>query len=174
MDEIWKVIPGYPYYEISNLGNIRSWKGRGRNGGLLKTPRVKRAFVGGDGYLFVKLQQNGKRTNYRVHRLVLESFIGKRPNGMVARHLDGNRLNPSLDNLKWSTQKENMADMVQHGTRPMGETHHNSTISDYTVHNIRRLLDENKKRPCDIARLCGVRPQYVNKIKRGDIRNWTR
>jgi len=31
-EEVWKVINGYPYYEISNYGNIRSWKGRGQHG----------------------------------------------------------------------------------------------------------------------------------------------
>lgn len=50
-----------------------------------------------DGYLFVKIRGR----NRRVHRLVLEAFVGPCPPGMECRHLDDDPRNNRLDNLAW-------------------------------------------------------------------------
>ena len=51
----------------------------------------------------------------RVHRLVLETFVGP-SNGMEVRHIDGNPLNNVVSNLAWGTRKEQIADQKAHGT----------------------------------------------------------
>lgn len=51
-----------------------------------------------------------------VHNLVLEAFVGPRPNGDICRHLDGQTWNNSLFNLQWGTHKENVQDSREHGT----------------------------------------------------------
>jgi hypothetical protein len=173
MDEIWKQVLGYKYYEVSNKGNTRSWKGRGQNGGLLKEPTTKKTFVGADGYVFVKLQQGGKRTNYRVHRLVLEAFVGKRPQGMQARHLDGNKLHNTIDNLVWGTSKENHADKERHGTSNKGERHgHNSVLTKEDVREIRRLIFSKKYTLKAIGKLFGVSVGAISRIKYGGTWSW--
>lgn len=139
MVEIWKKIDGFSYYEVSNFGKIRSWKGRGQYGKKLSEPILKKTFVGIDGYPFVKLQQNGKRTNYRIHKLVLEAFVGKRPNRMQARHLDGNRSNNDINNLKWGTCKENQADRLLHGTSSRGEHYNNKILRVNNVGKVKLL-----------------------------------
>lgn len=167
MVEVWRQIDGYLYYEVSNFGNIRSWKGRGQHGRKLSEPKPKKTFVGSDGYPFVKLQQNGKRTNYRVHRVVLEAFVGKRPKKMQARHLDGNRSNNNISNLRWGTCKENQADRLLHGTSNRGERYNNRVLRANSVKKI-KLLDKLKE--CFLKKINRIFGIFVGIISRIDHR----
>lgn len=165
MVEIWKRIDGFAYYEISNFGRIRSWKGRGQYGKKLSEPRLKKTFVGIDRYPFVKLQQNGKRTNYRIHKLVLETFVGKKPYGMQARHLDGNKLHNTIDNLKWGTCKENQADRLLHGTSSRGERYNNRILR---INNIEKIKLSNGLSDYflkEINRVFGIFVGIISKIE---------
>lgn len=70
------------------------------------------------GYHAVKLQNGGRHTrvSVRIHTLVLESFVGPRPDGHVGCHNDGDIDNNAPSNLRWDTQANNLADMKAHGT----------------------------------------------------------
>ncbi|MFE3572503.1 HNH endonuclease signature motif containing protein [Bacillus subtilis] len=70
------------------------------------------------GYLAVSLQHSGRALKRNVHLLVCAAFHGPRPDGKVARHLDGNPRNNRAANLTWGTQAENISDQVLHGTHP--------------------------------------------------------
>ena len=173
MKEIWRQIEGFPYYEISNMGRIRSWKGKGQYGKRLVEPRLKKTFVGGDGYPFVKLQQNGKRTYYRIHKLLLETFVGKRPDGMQARHLDGNKLHNSIGNLKWGTCEENHADKILHGVSNRGERHGNNTVlTENSVRKIRELIVSDNYTLKKIGEMFGVSVGAISRIKYGATWSW--
>jgi hypothetical protein len=126
MEQQWKEIPGFPGYEVSDVGNVRSWR---RQGGLgrarpLDNPRELARGIDRDGYPRVHLQgPNGGRRRL-VHRLVLEAFVGPCPAGMEARHvLDNDPGNCGLSNLAWGTKAQNMSDKRVHGTMPNGDTH---------------------------------------------------
>jgi hypothetical protein len=56
----------------------------------------------------------------KVHRLVLEAFVGVCPRGYVGCHSDGDPENNRLSNLRWDSQKNNVADQVRHGTFAYG------------------------------------------------------
>lgn len=58
-----------------------------------------------DGYIYVCLTLDGKEKNERVHRLVLECFLGG--SDMHVDHIDGNKQNNKLSNLEYVTLKEN-------------------------------------------------------------------
>ena len=61
----------------------------------------------GYGYLVVHLRDTHRVSRY-VHRLVAEAFIDN-PNMLpVVNHLDHNKTNNAVDNLEWTTQKENV------------------------------------------------------------------
>lgn len=89
------------FYEVSNLGRVRSQSRRGTKGVILKPiPEVK-------GYLRVKLYKNGKKSMHRVHRLVMQAFVGRCPDGYEVDHYDWNPKNNRLDNLRYLPAKEN-------------------------------------------------------------------
>jgi len=105
---IWKPIPNYPNYMVSNYGEVKSLNfGRSGKEGLLK-PSPNR-----DGYLYVALCKNGKsRTSY-IHVLVAVAFLGHVPCGMlrVVDHKNRVRTDNRPENLRIITQQRN-ADKV--------------------------------------------------------------
>lgn len=121
-------IPGFPNYSITKDGWVWSKKREGTSGGWLSPVLC-------DGYSSVRLYtKGGKYTSCTVHRLALETFVGPCPVGMECRHLDGDRTNNNLGNLKWGTRSENMQDAIRHGTLYMtsrfGEDHPQSRLSN--------------------------------------------
>ena len=99
MTEVWKPIPEYECYEVSNKGRVRSNKyGDWR---VLK-PRPKKR-----GYYNICLRRDGKSRNFDIHYLVLLAFAGPRPEGMFVCHLDHNPSNNCLSNLEYNTPSEN-------------------------------------------------------------------
>lgn len=64
-----------------------------------------------NGYKTVRLYFNGNWKNYYLHRLLAEAFIPKEKGKEYVNHIDGDRLNDSLNNLEWVTCQEN----IQHG-----------------------------------------------------------
>lgn len=102
MQEMWKIVPDFENYEISNMGNIRSKKN-----GLLKPQNT---IWGYKTILLYKQTQHGKTIvkSFRIHRLVLQTFKPiKNPEKMQVNHIDNNRANNKLDNLEWTTPKQN-------------------------------------------------------------------
>lgn len=111
--EIWKSIKEYEgFYEVSNLGRIRSLFGG--KAFIMKLSEDK------DNYLIIILAKQGNKKTKKVHRLVLETFIGECPKGYQTGHLDGNKQNNILSNLKWITPKENAYHKILHGTTATG------------------------------------------------------
>lgn len=122
MNEEWRRVIGFPDYEVSSTGLVRSWRpvGRYRNGPR-NTPLLLRAGRAPGQYPIVVLCRDGKPQKTRaIHRLVLEAFIGSCPHGMEACHNNGNREDNRLTNLRWDTRKNNHADKHRHGTIARG------------------------------------------------------
>ena len=117
-DEQWKSIEGFPRYEVSNQGRVRSWavKGRGKTDKLADKPKILTQSLLDSHYPRVNICNENGMTTALVQVLVLEAFSTKRPEGMVARHLNGDPLDNRLENLVWGTPKENTADRYLHGT----------------------------------------------------------
>ena len=59
------------------------------------------------GYYMVAFRCNGKKHWRRVHRLIAETLIPNPNNRPQVNHIDGNKLNCSIDNLEWCTNKYN-------------------------------------------------------------------
>lgn len=108
--EKWKQIKECDYYFISTEGNFKScdriiktengktqlWKGE-----KIKPTKQK------NGYLNVYMRINGKRCVRKLHRLVAETFIPNPENKHEVDHIDGNKENNKVENLRWVTHKEN-------------------------------------------------------------------
>ena len=159
----WRAVPGYVgAYEVSNDGLVRSvsrilcdgrfWRGR-----ILK-PRPDR-----QGYLEVNLNQDSVTSMRKVHRLVLETFVGECPDDMECRHLDGDAANNWLTNLCWGTSAENKSDMVGHGTVNRGNKNGNAKICDLDVWLIRNC-DLSVKQLADFF---DMSKSHISKVKSG-------
>ena len=101
-NEIWKDIKDYPNYMVSNLGNVKSVN-------YNKTDKEKILKNGKDrgGYLQVNLWKNGNGKKYLIHRLVAEAFIDNPNNLPQIDHINTNKTDNRVCNLRWCTQKEN-------------------------------------------------------------------
>lgn len=146
--EVWKEIPGWPLYEVSDLGRVRSWNGWGgqrrykRKEPFMMRPSVTGArYKTGGGYKKVKLVRypDGQRENswFSVHRLVLTAFVGPCPPGHVGLHNDGRSGNNRLSNLRWGTLKDNVRDALRHGTAVTGKTSPKAKLTEEQVIEIR-------------------------------------
>ena len=118
--EEFRRIPGFPDYEVSNHGNVRSYRKSETKVKLLKPyfnqPKSERD-RGRLSHLMVSIYDADNEKNcYLVHRLVMLAFIGPCPNGYECLHIDGNPMNNRLDNLRYGTRRENINDSIKHGT----------------------------------------------------------
>ena len=80
-----------------------------------------------------------------MHILVLETFVGPRPEGMQCRHLDGDETNNHISNLCWGTVAENHRDKILHGTSNRGERHYGTKLKDDDVLQIRRRVASGER-----------------------------
>jgi hypothetical protein len=111
--EEWRPVVGYEgRYEVSNLGEVRSlprtMKARhgGAPNGYHMKGRILKKNSTPNGYYFVPL---GKGKRGLVHRLVLEAFVPNPDNKPCCDHIDANRHNNRVGNLRWATWQENNA-----------------------------------------------------------------
>lgn len=149
MNEVWRDVIGYEgLYRVSNIGGVKSLQRRWRKKRTLKSFLVK-------GYQHVALvNRSGKATQLGVHRLVLEAFTHKRPEGKECGHIDGKRSNNILSNLKWVTRSENLMDMFRHGTAVVGENQPNAKLKNKDVLKIKELLPRCDNRALWVCSQC--------------------
>lgn len=109
--ETWRPVVGWPDYEVSDHGRVRSYIPFHHK----PLPRVVALGADPKGYPVARLWGGRlNRVHRRVHRLVLEAFVGPRPRGLVTRHLNGIPTDNRLSNLRYGTYAENMADRLLH------------------------------------------------------------
>jgi DNA-directed RNA polymerase specialized sigma24 family protein len=113
-------------------------------------------------YRTVNLCDGIKKTRRYVHLIVMEAFVGLRPEGMACCHNDGDPENNRIENLRWDTYQANEDDKLRHGTRLMG-SQINAKLTEEQVQEIRRLRGEGTTF-AELARRFGVSPQNVEKI----------
>ncbi len=120
-------IPGCPGYRADKEGRIWSCrynKGLGHGRGTISVYGPWKEIKGTDanGYLQTGVRtSDGKWCSRFVHRLILETFVGPRPEGKQTRHLNSNPRDNRLVNLRWGTAKENDNDKEKVGTHCRGE-----------------------------------------------------
>ncbi len=130
---------------------------------LKRWRRLTPTAVGG-GYLTVMMSRNGKRHYRQVSHIILETFIGPRPDGMVCRHLNGNNQDNRLVNLCWGTDSENHEDMRSHGTMPLGENHKRSKVTEEIVRYIRAKYATGNFSQAEIAKEVGLKQPQISMI----------
>ena len=164
--EEWRVVPGFPAYEVSDCGRVRRAipSRRAPIGYLLKQ------YVNRKGYLWVALDGEQRKGKY-VHALVATAFIGPRPVGQETNHKDCDKTNNTVGNLEYCSVSANAVHARKHGLywRLRGEVIGTSKLSEASVRDIKRLLPSCGV--CALARQFGVHKCTISDIKHG--RTWS-
>jgi hypothetical protein len=101
---IWKPVPGFLDYEVSEIGDVR-------RGPKRLTPERTQ----GNGRKRFGLSKGGRLFRLKAHQLVALAFLGPPPfEGAEVRHKDGFHHNNHFSNLAWATSGENRNDVTQH------------------------------------------------------------
>ena len=162
MKERWRDIPGYEgEYMVSSHGRVYSVERRVRlvAHGVETTRRVPPRFlkpgkINRFGHVSVAL---GKGNSQCVHTLVLLAFVGPRPTGMEACHLDTDATNNRLCNLAWGTKRENMLDCALNGKVDIPFT---------TVQYVRK----SKLSGRELSKLLGISKAHISNIRLNRMR----
>ena len=167
MDSVnrWKRIEHFPDYEISDSGIVRR---------AVASPRI--SVPAGKvikqhisyGYAHVRLYRERKNINCLVHRLVTHAFLGPCPHGQQVDHINFNRTDNRIGNLRYLTPKANVAHSVSFGRNYCGERHHSSKLCSTDVSVIRFLL-KNGYPILRIARFFNVNRTVIQGIARDRI-----
>jgi hypothetical protein len=148
--ENWRDIPGFPDYQASDLGRIRSHK-YGVWKVLRLTPHSK------NGYLVVSPRVAGQYVVRSVHRLIARAFLGD-AEGRDVNHINGNKHDNSLQNLEYLSRGDNHRHAFRTGLRePVGRK-----LTDDQVGQILEL--QGTAPASDIARQFGISRTTVNRI----------
>ena len=151
MEEIWKdiyyvdsisgeIIDYRGIYQVSNLGRVKSLERTARvcGGGFrVIKERILKGWIDNNGYLLLTLKKDKKDKKFRVHRLVAHMFIPNPDNKPEVDHINTDRCDNDVNNLRWVTRKENH-------NNPITKEHHKGkkdgrdcrkTTSRYFVNN---------------------------------------
>ena len=95
-NEVWKNIDNADGFMVSNLGRI------------LEGEKILLPVINKSGYCLVSIKKNKKRKHYKLHRLVAEAFIPNPNNKPEVDHINTDKTDNRVENLRWVTHFENM------------------------------------------------------------------
>lgn len=121
MTEEWKDVIGYEgLYLVSSKGQIKSLgrtTDRGSKGSVTYPEKLLTLFKDCRGYYHVNLVRDKRIRQKSVHRIVAEAFIPNPLKLPAVDHIDTDKSNNSVDNLRWCTAKENINNPLTHKKR---------------------------------------------------------
>ena len=128
-------IPGFGQeYKITYSGTIISCK---------KSVEIPlHPWKSASGYLYIDLSIKGKKSTFRVNRLVALCWIPNPKNKPEVNHIDGDKENNKVSNLEWATHLENMQHAKDTGLLPnrVGSNNGRAKLNEYQVISIRVWL----------------------------------
>jgi len=165
----YKLLEEFPGYRVGDDGSVWTcWRsmGRGRGHGqsnIWVQMKPRKQF----GYVRIGLRKEGKKHARFVHRLVLESFVGKCPDGLECCHNDTNSENNNLTNLRWDTRQSNRKDSYEKYSKcKTGSKHNRAKLTEEMVVQIKSELKSNAKTK-ELANQFNVSVSAINNIKYG-------
>ena len=146
------------------MGRIKRTYGKSGKERVLNTTAVNSR-----GYYLANLCKDGVLVSHTAHKLVLETFVGKRPKGMECNHKDGIKINNKLKNLEWITSSKNQKHAYLMGLKKpkRGEASGLSKLDYADVTSIRTLKEKYKYPQKQLAKMFDVSLANIEKIVQG-------
>lgn len=135
--EVWKDIPKYNNYMVSNIGRVKSkdrfvvFTRSGISGKQYHKSKILSSSTVKHGYNVVRLSQDGNMNSFSVHRLVANAFIPNKDKKLEVNHKNGIKDDNRVENLEWNTKSENTLHAYKNKLMPRykGCTLHGRTYS---------------------------------------------
>ena len=141
----------FKYYDITKEGVIIN----------LKTNKKYKGRIKNNDYLAFETTINNKYYSWLIHRLLAIKYIPNPNNYPVINHIDGNKLNNSIDNLEWCTQSDNVKHAFNTGLKK--STAKTVLQIDANTHKIINIFKSAK----EAERITGINHSYISKVCRG-------
>ncbi len=166
--EVWEKIsfhnmsPSENFY-ISNYGRLKSYK-TNKEGVLVNGSTLR-------GYKIITIKlDNERNTTKYIHKLVAEAFIEKEHELQEhVIHLDYNKMNNKIDNLKWVTKQTMYAHHKLNPNYKKGVIN-NAKLTETDVIRLKKKLKRSKNKLYKIAKEFGITHTQLNRIRSGE--NW--
>ena len=159
----------YVGYAIKRDGSIWSCWSAGRKAALTKRWHELKQRQYPNKYKYVSFKENGKWRNFMVHRLLAQTFIPNPAALPFVCHVNDNRQDNRLTNLKWGTRDDNTKDAIRNKKFLIGELMPTSKLTVGEVRIIKQLLKLSKAKRL-IAKRFNVSPATIYAIAKGY--NW--
>lgn len=169
MKEEWRDIPGYEgQYQVSNIGRVRSagysytdTKGRNWN----RKPRILSPILNSYGYYAIRVGLGCNRKSFLIHRLVAVAFIPCVDGKDCIDHIDGDRTNNFVDNLRWCTKKGNSQFPLARANYAKGQIGRN--LSEETK---RKIAEGHKGKPLAESTIAKLKSRVFTEEQKQHIR----
>lgn len=180
MIEEWRDVPGYEgYYQVSNLGSVKSLKRvvvRSDSRSTTVRERILCWGRGTGGYWHVGLSKDGQVWQVMVHTLVAMVFLGERPSGYDICHNDGIKSNNAVSNLRYDTRSANLMDEVfagrnHHAKKAFCKWGHAFSEGNFRVRNKANGLTQRICKVCSKTRVAFRRDARLNPQEKLVIEN---
>ena len=160
MEAIWKQIfynDKETHYAVNQFGAVKN----------TETDFIIRPQVNTSGYLEAQIYVDGKPKKIGLHRLVAQAFIPNPDNKPEVNHIDGIKINNSVDNLEWVTREENIQHSWNIGLRTAlrGEDSPTAKITEETAKFICMCLVAGMH-PLEIEKTYGISHYISSDIAR--------
>ena len=191
MEEIWKkaiyidknnnLIDFREWYEVSNLGRVRSYRDHGgstkRDTRRLTPIMLKASLCKKTGYCRIALKLGDKRGTYLLHRLVASTFLEiphnlKDEKFLDVNHIDEDKQNNNLDNLHWCSRLFNnlhgtrLKRAIENGKETRNTEEWRKQHSGGNIHNARAVIGVHVKtgETIEFESMAGVSQYFDNKL----------
>jgi hypothetical protein len=160
-NQAWKDVPEFQgILQISNFGNAKTFD-RVRSDNRIERGKTCSQKVKKNGYLEISIRNGEKKRWFLMHRLVAKLFLEETSETQCVNHKNGNKKDNRVENLEFTTFKENSNHAVRTGLCKNEEIHYKAKLTKLNVIEIRNSVESNE----ELALKFGVSKSTIKYVK---------